>query len=242
MTRRRARRCDARRWRPSAPASRHRSSSGYAADVGAQVGPLVPVVVARARHAARHAGHARGRAPRVLARAPRAASASCRRGALQRRARPSGYADARRALARATTSARRSSALPRPAPSGAARGRRRAARRGPGRRRRHDRVELLRPGALVDVLVTSERGRGVAAHLSALQRVELVELRAGRAATRRGERGGADATATLRVTLRQAVLLTAAQNFARELRARSAAGGRRPAARPDRLSAAGPRP
>lgn len=64
------------------------------------------------------------------------------------------------------------------------------------------------PGARVDVLVSTEGRRT----FLALQDVELRSLRA-----ESGE-GGADAVATLRVTLRQAVYLTAAQNFAREVR------------------------
>jgi Flp pilus assembly protein CpaB len=70
--------------------------------------------------------------------------------------------------------------------------------------------DLLRPGMRVDVLVTSNR-----ASYLALQRIALVGLKSGGE-----ERGGAptDGVATLRVTLRQAVLLTAASNFAREVR------------------------
>lgn len=64
------------------------------------------------------------------------------------------------------------------------------------------------PGTRVDVLISTE-GRHT---FLALQDVELLGLRA-----QAGE-GSADAVATLRVTLRQAVYLTAAQNFARELR------------------------
>ena len=74
--------------------------------------------------------------------------------------------------------------------------------------------ELLHPGARVDVLVTSDR-----ASYLALQRIALVGLKTGTASVA-GARGGAatDGVATLRVTLRQAVLLTAASNFAREVR------------------------
>jgi pilus assembly protein CpaB len=78
---------------------------------------------------------------------------------------------------------------------------------------------ILHPGARVDVLVTSERGPGSPRTYLALQRLELVGLRSAGAAPL-GDAGSAhrDAVAALRVTLRQAVLLTAAQNFARELR------------------------
>ncbi len=70
--------------------------------------------------------------------------------------------------------------------------------------------DLLRAGMRVDVLVTNNR-----ASYLALQRIALVGLKSGGE-----ERGGApaDGVATLRVTLRQAVLLTAASNFAREVR------------------------
>jgi pilus assembly protein CpaB len=73
----------------------------------------------------------------------------------------------------------------------------------------------LRPGALVDVLVTTDGDSGSPRTYLALQRVQLIDFResSGTAA-----RDGADATATVRVTLRQAVTLIAAQNFAREVR------------------------
>jgi pilus assembly protein CpaB len=63
------------------------------------------------------------------------------------------------------------------------------------------------PGTRVDVLVSTEVGGGRT--FLALQDVELLSLRPG---------AGPRAAATLRVTLRQAVYLTAAQNFAREVR------------------------
>ena len=81
------------------------------------------------------------------------------------------------------------------------------------------------PGARVDVLVSTESRDGPGRSFLALEDVELLALRAGGdgagAAPDRGEgTGGAAPTAlaTLRVSLRQAVYLTAAQNFARELR------------------------
>jgi pilus assembly protein CpaB len=91
--------------------------------------------------------------------------------------------------------------------------------------------DFLRPRAPVDVLITSERGPGPPRTYLALQRVELVDLRPageGDSVESPGARA-ADAVAALRVTLRQAVLLTAAQNFARELRLvpRPAGDGRR---------------
>lgn len=76
------------------------------------------------------------------------------------------------------------------------------------------------PGALVDVVITSERGEGRGRTYLALEAVELLSARPG------GEPGsaaeGAEAAGTtlamLRVTLRQAVFLAAAQSFAREIR------------------------
>ena len=75
------------------------------------------------------------------------------------------------------------------------------------------------PGARVDVLVSTEGHGGDGRTFLALQDVELLSLRPGGGRAEPGEPGGsADAVATLRVTLRQAVYLTAAQNFAREVR------------------------
>jgi pilus assembly protein CpaB len=75
----------------------------------------------------------------------------------------------------------------------------------------------LRPGARVDVLITSERGPGAPRTYLALQRIELADFQpAADGDTSAGE--GRKSLAWLRVTLQQAVLLTAAQNFARELR------------------------
>jgi pilus assembly protein CpaB len=80
------------------------------------------------------------------------------------------------------------------------------------------------PGARVDVLISTDAREGPGRTLLALEDVELLDLRAGTggAGTGQIEAEGAGATAsgtaTLRVTLRQAVYLTAAQNFAREVR------------------------
>jgi pilus assembly protein CpaB len=81
----------------------------------------------------------------------------------------------------------------------------------------------LHPGTRVDVLVTSERGSAIPETYLALQGVELLEFRPGTpsdptGAPPSGTASAPDGRASLRVTLRQAVLLTAAQNFARELR------------------------
>lgn len=92
------------------------------------------------------------------------------------------------------------------------------------------------PGARVDVLVSTESRDGPGRSFLALEDVELLALRAGAeggapAPAREDQPDGAPATAlaTLRVTLRQAVYLTAAQNFAREVRllSRPAGDGRR---------------
>jgi pilus assembly protein CpaB len=78
------------------------------------------------------------------------------------------------------------------------------------------------PGARVDVLVTTEAGEGRGRSYLALEDVELLGARPGSSTDTGGTGGGAaahaTALATLRVTLREAVLLTAAQSFAREIR------------------------
>lgn len=87
-------------------------------------------------------------------------------------------------------------------------------------------LAALRPGERVDVLVSTESGAGGGRTLMALAGAELLRLEAGgggyddpeaTAGTGAGA-GGPTALATLRVTLRQAVYLTAADNFAREIR------------------------
>ncbi len=72
------------------------------------------------------------------------------------------------------------------------------------------------PGAVVDVVVTSERGEGRGRTYLALERVELLAVRP--AAEGAAEDGRPTAHATLRVTLKQALFLAAAQSFAREIR------------------------
>lgn len=81
-------------------------------------------------------------------------------------------------------------------------------------------VSQLQQGALVDVLVTSDRAGPPRTYL-ALQRVEVIQ--ASEAGADGSTSGGAsdrpaDLNATLRVSLRQAIMLAAAQNFAREIR------------------------
>ena len=74
------------------------------------------------------------------------------------------------------------------------------------------------PGARVDVLVTTDRGPGDGRSFVALENVELLDVRPTDAAGGEGAAAEATALATLRVGLRQAVYLTAAHNFAREVR------------------------
>ncbi len=83
-------------------------------------------------------------------------------------------------------------------------------------------------GARVDVLVSTEPRDGPGRTFLALEDVELLAVGGAAPAPQRspdgaagegsGAEAGGSATATLRVTQRQAVYLTAAQNFARELR------------------------
>ena len=72
------------------------------------------------------------------------------------------------------------------------------------------------PGARVDVLVTRADREGPGSASLALEDVELLGLRRGGADS--GPDGAPAATATLRLTLRQALSLSAAQASARELR------------------------
>jgi pilus assembly protein CpaB len=91
----------------------------------------------------------------------------------------------------------------------------------------------LAAGARVDVLVSTESGAGGGRTLMALAGAELLRLEAGStvAAPAEGTGGaGPTALATLRVTLRQAVYLTAADNFAREIRLLARPPGDRSAA------------
>jgi pilus assembly protein CpaB len=76
------------------------------------------------------------------------------------------------------------------------------------------------PGARVDVLVSTEAGAGGGRTFVALADVELLALRpdAGGYSDPDGEAASPSALASLRVTLHQAVYLTAADNFGREIR------------------------
>ncbi len=75
----------------------------------------------------------------------------------------------------------------------------------------------------MDVIVSTEAHEGAGRAFVALEDVELLGLRGGAEGAGYGgeaESGGPvpTAVATLRVTLRQAVYLTAAENFGREVR------------------------
>lgn len=76
------------------------------------------------------------------------------------------------------------------------------------------------PGARVDVVVTTESRSGSGRSFLALQNVELLAVGAAPEASRTadGAAAHASALATLRLTIRQAVYLTAAESFAREVR------------------------
>jgi pilus assembly protein CpaB len=91
------------------------------------------------------------------------------------------------------------------------------------------------PGTRVDVIVTTEPPRGRT--FLALQDVELLGAKPAPAAAATDAR--ADTVATLRVTLREAVLLTAAQSFAREIRLLTRAPGDKRTAHPLTVEASG---
>jgi len=83
---------------------------------------------------------------------------------------------------------------------------------------------LVVPGARVDVLVTSDGEGGAAGGTElALEDVEVLAAREAPPAVRDG--GGERVAATLRVSVRDAVYLAAAQSFARELRLLPRAAG-----------------
>jgi pilus assembly protein CpaB len=79
----------------------------------------------------------------------------------------------------------------------------------------HGPAQLIRAGGRVDVLVTRERGDGSGATSVALEDAEVL---AARAAPGDDDTTQDRVAVSLRVTLRQAVYLAAAQSFARELR------------------------
>ena len=77
---------------------------------------------------------------------------------------------------------------------------------------------VLRPGALVDVLITTEGGDARSRTFLAVQRVPVVGFDSSTEGSIGEQAVAADGRVTLRASLRQAVLLTAADNFAREVR------------------------
>jgi len=86
-------------------------------------------------------------------------------------------------------------------------------------------LAVAAPGSRVDVIVSTEPRAGAGSAFVALESVELLGLghvpgsgSFDAVASGEGAAASATAVATLRVTLRQAVYLTAAQNFAREVR------------------------
>ncbi len=84
-------------------------------------------------------------------------------------------------------------------------------------------IETAAPGTRVDVLVSTDPGDGPGSSFVALEDVELLALAPGSSAETPlvADHSAATATsavATLRATLRQAVYLTAAQSYAREIR------------------------
>jgi pilus assembly protein CpaB len=83
---------------------------------------------------------------------------------------------------------------------------------------------LVRPGGRVDVLVTRDRGDGAGETTLALEDAEVLASRPAAAAD---GQDGPRVQVSLRVTLRQAVYLAAAQSFARELRVLPRAAGDR---------------
>ena len=98
------------------------------------------------------------------------------------------------------------------------------------------------PDTRVDVIVTTEPRTGAAGRTYlALQDVELLGARAAEDGGGAGDGAGARATtiATLRVTLREAIFLTAAESFARELRLLVRAPGDRRTAPPLAVGAGG---
>jgi pilus assembly protein CpaB len=197
----------------------------YADEVESQVGPLVPVVVA-ARDV-----------PRGSILTPAVASASLAQRQVPRRFAPPGALNAR------------ADAVGLEAASGMAAGdyvgaaQLRPARRvsgAPGAQARwpgdarlvevavagaQTMSQVLRGGARVDVLITTDRGRAAPRTFLALQRMPVVGFESGATGSLGDQSRTADGRVTLRATLRQAVLLTAADNFAREVRVVPRAAG-----------------
>jgi len=98
---------------------------------------------------------------------------------------------------------------------------------------------VLRPGSLVDVLITTERGQSGPRTYLALQRVPVVGFDSGGTGSLTGDGRSGDGRLTLRTTLRQAVLLAAADNFAREVRVLPRTAGDRRDVPPVSVAASG---
>jgi pilus assembly protein CpaB len=88
-------------------------------------------------------------------------------------------------------------------------------------------AQLIRAGGRVDVLVTRERGDGTGATTVALEDAEVLAARAAPGDQDGGDTAQDRVAVSLRVTVRQAVFLAAAQSFARELRLLPRAAGDR---------------
>jgi pilus assembly protein CpaB len=86
--------------------------------------------------------------------------------------------------------------------------------------------ELIGPGGRVDVVVTRERADGTGTTAVALEDVEVLAAAPARDEVRPDD-GRPRVALSLRVTVRQAVYLAAAQSFARELRVLPRAAGDR---------------
>jgi pilus assembly protein CpaB len=194
----------------------------YAGDIESHVGPLVPVVVA-ARDI-----------PRGTAITPAVASASlAERQVPQRFAPPGALAARAEVVGLEAASAMKAgdyvgvSQLRSPAGKSLGGSGARGSRAGSSGDARLVEVavagartlpQVLRAGAKVDVLITTDRGRAGPRTFVALQRMPVVGFESGGPGSLGDESRVADGRVTLRATLRQAVLLTAADNFAREVR------------------------
>ena len=84
---------------------------------------------------------------------------------------------------------------------------------------------VLRAGSIVDVLITTDRAGAAPRTFLALQRVPVVGFDSAAGGSLGGGERPAEGRVTLRATLRQAALLTAADNFAREVRVVPRAAG-----------------
>ena len=88
-------------------------------------------------------------------------------------------------------------------------------------------ADLIRAGGHVDVLVTREGGNGGGTTTMALEDAEVLAAHGLAGSGGADDAGGARVAVSLRVSVRQAVFLAAAQSFARELRLLPRAAGDR---------------